>query len=155
MALSSADRSFRDLEINLPAEPLYKPEELYDSNNSFDASSVRSFLQNGNHQDALQNGLQQARDNGFPLDENSRTESVKSIVDAMTNFKSNDINNFVESKTVPELDLLMLMVYRGFDLVKGSIESGQTRNLYKWHDAIEKKAGRGSILRVLNDKREL
>ena len=149
MALSAHSRAFRDQPINDHTEVIFEQSEIYDESNSFDSSSLKNAMYGGNNKEAINNGLDQISENKFPIDENARSEAALAIIDAMLGCKSLEIKNFVGQKSMPELDILMMIVYKGLahheDLSKSKI-------LFTWHKAIEEKAGVGCILRTLNSK---
>lgn len=65
--------------------------------------------------------------------------------------KTNEVEKIVEALTDDELDVMMKYIYRGFE----HASTGNCNNLFVWHDKVFKKAGVGSIVRVLTDKKRV
>lgn len=154
MARATSDREFRNLKINDHTEVIFELKEIYDENNSFNTDDVTSALQSGNPQGALDNALEQILTNNFPLEEDARDAAVIAILNSMLSFKNAEISQYVQGKggNIKEIDILMLLTYAGMKRHNGL---AQTRLLFTWHDNLSKYGGHGSILRVLNDKRDL
>merc|ERR1712226_870791 len=142
------DRTFRGLSVHED-----EGRNFYDEGPDvpFNTSQVESLTRSGNNGAALQNGLDQLL-RGFPLDKNARTAAAACVINSMTLMKQNEITSFAESKSIPELDMLMKLVYKGFELNNNIRACGA---LINWHAAIEAKAGVGSIMRTMSNPRKL
>merc|ERR1739848_477955 len=113
---------------------------------AFDFSLVQNAQRGGSYTDAVGNGVQQLNQ-GLPLDLQQRHQAAEQIVNCMLLFKQNEITQFVSQKSMPELDMLMKLVYKGFE-IHSNIST--CARLINWHSAIESKSGIGSIMRAMS-----
>eukprot|EP00297_Palpitomonas_bilix_P016680 CAMPEP_0113880646 /NCGR_PEP_ID=MMETSP0780_2-20120614/7907_1 /TAXON_ID=652834 /ORGANISM="Palpitomonas bilix" /LENGTH=125 /DNA_ID=CAMNT_0000867357 /DNA_START=104 /DNA_END=481 /DNA_ORIENTATION=- /assembly_acc=CAM_ASM_000599 len=84
----------------------------------------------------------------YTSDEALKESDRKAVEQALSTVKEAAIDGAVGTLSVDEVDVLMKYIYK---LLAGcEIES---KVLFKWHAALMKKGGTGSITRVLLDKR--
>ena len=87
----------------------------------------------------------------------TRTESVKVasydvVAKCLFAVKDAEIPNIVGALSVDECGVLMKYLYRGMGQPSG--DSTKYASLLKWHPAVLKKAGQGSIVRVIAEVKE-
>merc|ERR1712038_77782 len=111
----------------------------------FDSSQIHSSINNGQKIEALKNCIGQLL-SGIPEDLSQREEASRTTTNVMAQFKKNEIQSYCSQSSFDELDLLMRMVYKGFEL---SSELKFCSTLFTWHEEISNKAGTGSILRAM------
>eukprot|EP01099_Mayorella_cantabrigiensis_P001775 TRINITY_DN1779_c0_g1_i1.p1 TRINITY_DN1779_c0_g1~~TRINITY_DN1779_c0_g1_i1.p1 ORF type:complete len:141 (-),score=34.73 TRINITY_DN1779_c0_g1_i1:39-461(-) len=80
--------------------------------------------------------------------EEIRKKSAELVVNVLTSVKAADIKKHVDGLDDSQLDLLMKYIYRGFET--SPADGG---NLLTWHAAVLEKAGNGSIVRAIADRK--
>lgn len=87
----------------------------------------------------------------------TRTESVKVasyevVAKCMHALKDSEIAAAVGALSIDECGVLMKYLYRGMGTPNG--DSAKYSSLLKWHPIVLKKAGQGSIVRVISEVKE-
>eukprot|EP01132_Coremiostelium_polycephalum_P007506 gene7506-9224_t len=82
----------------------------------------------------------------------TKTQAIKDqnaaiVTNLLGSFKEKDIDAAVESLDQDQLDVLMKYVYRGLAVGDNSAI------FFKWHEAVLKKGGLGTIIRVISEKK--
>ena len=73
------------------------------------------------------------------------------ILQIIASVKTNEVDKIVDSLTEDELDVMMKYIYKAFE----HPSAANCANLLVWHDKVFNKAGVGSIVRVLTDKKRV
>ena len=73
------------------------------------------MINNGQKETAMKSCLKQLV-NGIPESEIEKQNAVKTSTDVMSHFKKSEIQNFCNSLSIDELDVLMKLVYKGFEI---------------------------------------
>ena len=73
------------------------------------------MINNGQKETAMKSCLKQLV-NGIPESEIEKQNAVKTSTDVMSQFKKSEIQNFCNSLSIDELDVLMKLVYKGFEI---------------------------------------
>merc|ERR1712000_326200 len=118
---------------------------LYDQENSFSLDTFNGKCK-GDNAGALKYGLDHLFNNSLPADVELRGSVAKAMISVMVLLKGSEITSFAEDKSMPELDILMILCYKGLEI---STNLNTCKTLFAWHAALEAKAGVGSILRVI------
>ena len=158
MALTTYDRGFRSIEINLQEDIQITVD--YDNTNSFPLEILQTNLKSGQTLATLHHAITHIINNNLPADPITRKNVTNFILDVMINCKISDMKNFLDKKAmgdisenfyVKKIDWLMKFVYKGLE-VHSNVNV--TKILFAWHEMIEEKGGKGCILRVLTDRTE-
>jgi len=76
-----------------------------------------------------------------------KDQNAQVVLNVLTAVKEKDIDAAVNTLNADQLDVLMKYIYRG--LATGE----QSAALLKWHESALKKAGLGSIVRALTERK--
>jgi len=109
---------------------------------------VRNLLIKNDRANALIASLEDA-----PLgckDAQVKKQSADIVASVLSTTKDNEIAGLVEKLDNNQLDILMKYIYK-------CLESGEQNSvpLFKWHKEVLDKAGMGSIIRVLTERKTL
>ncbi|XP_004411236.1 PREDICTED: actin-related protein 2/3 complex subunit 5-like protein-like [Odobenus rosmarus divergens] len=108
-----------------------------------DPSEVDGLLRQGDMLRAFHAALRNSRINTKNQAVKERAQGV--VLKVLTNFKSSEIEQAVQSLDRNGIDLLMKYIYKGFE--KPTENSGAV--LLQWHEKASALGGLGSIIRVL------
>ena len=81
-----------------------------------------------------------------------RLASWEVVAKALGVIKEADIDSTVGALTLEQCDVLMKYLYRG--LAQPGKTHDKYQGLLKWHPAVLKRAGSGSIMRTISEVRE-
>ncbi|KFD53441.1 hypothetical protein M513_05705, partial [Trichuris suis] len=147
MAKATNDTSFRQIDVDLYNEDVYKEDEDLDAGQSGpDDAEVTSLLNRNRPVEALKAALKNP-----PLRvkaQQVKDRSTQTVVRVLCSIKQADIEAAVEHLDPAQLDLLMKYIYKGFE----APHEGSSTVLLAWHRVVVKKAGIGCVVRVLADR---
>ena len=152
MAKNTNSNVFRTLDVDLYSEDIYKEDkdsEVPDQNPLIDAndSVVESFLSSGKNLEALTHVLS---NNSLSIkDPRARDVNLAVTLKVLLSFKTSQIEAAVAGLDNENRDLLMKIIYRGFEIPF----EGSSAQLLVWHEKVYAVAGVGSIVRVMTDKK--
>ncbi|CDW53922.1 Ribosomal L13 and P16-Arc domain containing prote in [Trichuris trichiura] len=150
MAKATNDTSFRQIDVDLYNEDVYKEDEELDAGQSGpDDAEVTSLLNRNRPVEALKAALKNP-----PLRvkaQQVKDRSTQTVVRVLCSIKQADIEAAVDHLDPAQLDLLMKYIYKGFE----APHEGSSTVLLAWHRVVVKKAGIGCVVRVLADRSRL
>ncbi|XP_069121208.1 actin-related protein 2/3 complex subunit 5-A-like [Argopecten irradians] len=80
-----------------------------------------------------------------------KDKTTNLVVRVLQSFKNNEIEGCVKTLDSKSVDILMKYIYKGFEFPTDN----SSATLLSWHDKVFARAGQGSIIRVLTDKKRL
>eukprot|EP01112_Ceratiomyxa_fruticulosa_P020565 TRINITY_DN703_c0_g1_i1.p1 TRINITY_DN703_c0_g1~~TRINITY_DN703_c0_g1_i1.p1 ORF type:complete len:143 (-),score=35.30 TRINITY_DN703_c0_g1_i1:103-531(-) len=122
-----------------------KTDAVYQSEVQQRQSEVTKLLNAGKALDALPIAL-----NDPPT--HTKNQEIKDqnsviVISVLTAIKEAQVDQVVANLNDEQLDVLMKYIYKG-------LSNGETSTpLFKWHESVLKKAGLGSIVRVMTDRK--
>ena len=152
MARNTNSNVFRTLDVDLYSEDIYKEDkdsELAEQNPLLDANDavVESLLASGKNCEALSHVLS---NNSLTIkDPRARDVNLAVTLKVLLSFKTSQIEAAVAGLDNENRDLLMKIIYRGFEIPF----EGSSAQLLVWHEKVYAVAGVGSIVRVMTDKK--
>lgn len=150
MARNTNSNVFRTLDVDQYSEDIYKEDsDVPDPNHLTDAndSLVESLLSSGKASEALHHIL---HNNARSIkDPKARDTNLAVSMKVLTSFKTSQIEAAVAGLDNESRDLLMKIIYRGFEVPF----EGSSAQLLVWHEKVYAVAGVGSIVRVMTDKK--
>ena len=152
MARNTNSNVFRTLDVDLYSEDIYKEDkdsELAEPNPLLDANDavVESLLASGKNCEALSHVLS---NNSLTIkDPRDRDVNLAVTLKVLLSFKTSQIEAAVAGLDNENRDLLMKIIYRGFEIPF----EGSSAQLLVWHEKVYAVAGVGSIVRVMTDKK--
>ncbi|XP_033732586.1 actin-related protein 2/3 complex subunit 5-A-like [Pecten maximus] len=81
----------------------------------------------------------------------TKDKTTNLVVRVLQSFKNNEIEGCVKTLDSKSIDVLMKYIYKGFEFPTDN----SSATLLGWHDKVFARAGQGSIIRVLTDKKRL
>uniref|UniRef100_A0A5S6QHD5 Actin-related protein 2/3 complex subunit 5 n=1 Tax=Trichuris muris TaxID=70415 RepID=A0A5S6QHD5_TRIMR len=135
MAKATNDTSFRQIDVDLYNEDVYKEDEELDAGQS-GPDDAEAALKNP----PLRVKAQLVKD-----------RSTQTVVRVLCSIKQTDVEAAVDELDLAQLDLLMKYIYKGFEFP----HEGSSTVLLAWHRIVVKKAGIGCVVRVLSDRGRL
>jgi len=152
MARNTSSNVFRTLDVDLYSEDIYKEDsqsQTPDQNPLADAndSVVESLLASGKAEEALNHILHNSP--GSVKDPRARDAHLAVSLRVLLSFKTSQIEAAVEGLDNESRDILMKMIYRGFEVPY----EGSSAQLLVWHEKVFAVSGVGSIVRVMTDKK--
>jgi len=106
---------------------------------------VSKYLNSGKPLDALPIALNSPPTHAKQVEIKDQNATI--VLNVLTAVKEKDIEAAVNTLNADQLDVLMKYIYRG--LATGE----QSAALLKWHESTLKKAGLGSVVRALTERK--
>ncbi|RWS16361.1 Actin-related protein 2/3 complex subunit 5-like protein [Dinothrombium tinctorium] len=143
---------FRKIDIDQYNDDLFKEEESVDVQSpvtGVDEQEVNRLLQSGKHVEAIKYLISVC-----PL--NSKNQAAKDcalnlMMQAMSAVKTSEMDKVIDALDIDQIDIIMKYIYRGFE----NPSDNRSGHLLIWHEKAYTKAGLGSIVRVLTDKKRV
>eukprot|EP00730_Choanoeca_flexa_P015356 TRINITY_DN7037_c0_g1_i1.p1 TRINITY_DN7037_c0_g1~~TRINITY_DN7037_c0_g1_i1.p1 ORF type:complete len:165 (+),score=36.81 TRINITY_DN7037_c0_g1_i1:40-495(+) len=151
MSKNTASNKFRKVNVDEFDEDNFQDDELAtadDSNVSSKSSAVRASL-NGKE---FAKAMHQALENPPQLaSEDVKAKTAEVVADVVKATKAADIAGVVKELDETEMDTLMKYLYR----LMATPDEAYSASLLTWHKQVVSKAGMGSIIRVLSDRKTI
>jgi len=154
MTANTLSHEFRKLDIDQYNEDCYVDESGGESAEiqtqlGPDEGEVNSLLQSGQACPALKAVIKNApiSTKGFEVKEKAFALAMKSMLAVRTS----EMDGFVKSLDLHDLDVLMKYIYKGFEYPT----EGSSGHLLAWHEKAFAVGGVGSIIRVMTDRKSV
>lgn len=145
--------SFRKIDIDDYVEDDFKDEDLRENSSSavpsIDEKHILRLSSSGKYLEAMQHIL--SFNPQLCKDLNFKENAAHLMLQTMLNVKTSDIDSLLSNMDLDQLDLIMKYIYKGFE----SPSEGRSAHFLAWHQKVFAKAGLGSIIRVLTDKKKV
>lgn len=150
MSKSTTSRGFRKVDVDQYDEDNFEDEVDETQESGPDEQEVSGYLMQGNNRQAFQSVL--LNPPVHTKNAAAKEAAAQLVLRVLSSMKSSEIQSAIDSCDTDTLDVLMKYIYRCFDL--GS--DGQCcASLLAWHEKAIARAGVGSIVRVLTDRKRL
>ena len=144
---------FRKIDIDDYVEDDFKDEDMREISStnvpSMDEKHILRLSSGGKYLEAIQYifsfNPHLCKDTAF------KETAANLMLQTMLSVKTSDIDSLLAQMDVDQLDLLMKYIYKGFEIPS----EGRSAQLLVWHQKVFTKAGLGSIVRVLTDKKRV
>lgn len=153
MAKNTFSSEFRNIDVDQYNEDNYKDDdgEPQSPPIGVDEATIISFMNSGNHADALKLLLANAPVASKGKNEQAKDMALNLVLKVLLSVNKAQMDQIITSLDKTQLDVLMKYIYRGFERPS----EGSSAILLIWHEKVYNAGGVGCIVRVLTDRKRV